>query len=131
MKIKTVHYMATMNLGNYSNERIGFTAQIEENESLESVVEALRQKVRDCALPNTSQLYQEIRERKNALEHLEHKLQNAKKQWELTADFLRTQGIKSDIPTMPQFTNLLPQIEDESVTEGEIEDDEEDEDRFF
>ena len=30
MKIKTVEYSALINLGNYSNEKIGFTAEIHE-----------------------------------------------------------------------------------------------------
>lgn len=129
MKIKTVHYLVTVNLGNYSNEKIGFSAELEDSESPESAIEALRQKALDCALPNTTEIYREIENRRRALASLNLKLDKAKQQWELTAEFLRKQGIKPDAVDMPQFTNLLPQVEDEhsEVAEGEIED----EDRIF
>jgi hypothetical protein len=130
MKIKTVQYLATLNLGNYQNERIGFVAKLDEGESPETVVEQLRQKVKDCALPNTDTLYSQIRERKEALDILEIKLSKARQQWDATAEFLRKQGIKPDAVDLPQFTQLLPQVQDEisEVTEGEIDDDSEDED---
>ena len=131
MKIKTVQYMATVNLGNYSNEKIGFTAQLDDGDSPESVIEKLRQKAMDCALPNTNELFNEIRERGQELRALKQTLNKTRKQWESTAEFLRTQGIKPDVVDMPQFINLLPQIEGESVIEGEMKDEDEDEDRFF
>lgn len=124
MIIKTVQYVATVNVGNYSNEKIGFTAQLDDDESPESVIEELRQKAIDCALPNINEVFSQIREKQKELIALEHRLNNARKQWELTAEFLRTQGIKPDVVDMPQFNNLLPSVEDEhsEITEGEIED---------
>lgn len=129
MKIKAVHYSATINLDGYSSEKIGFTVHLEDGESSESVVEALRQKVRDCALPNLDKSLKRIHQLQRQTVEIENKLNNARKQWELTAEFLRTQGIKPDAVDMPQFTNLLPQVESEysEITEGEIED----EDRIF
>ena len=50
----------TINLGNYSNEKIGFTADINEDDELKQAVEVLRQKVRDCALPNIEDVQSEI-----------------------------------------------------------------------
>lgn len=124
MKIKTVHYLVTINLGNYSNEKIGFTAQLEDSESPEATIEKLRQKAIDSALPNVNDTYTRIRELQKESSLLEHRLKKAKQQWELTVEFLRKQGIKPDVVDMPQFANLLPQVEDEysEVAEGEIED---------
>ena len=120
MKIRTVQYLATMNLGNYSNEKIGFTADINEDDDVEQVVEALRQKVKDCALPNIEEVQSEIYKQRNELRRLKEKLEKARSEWDATAEFLRTQGIKADAANMPQFTNLLPAITDERVIDGEI-----------
>ena len=120
MKIKTVQYLATINLGNYSNEKIGFTADINEDDELKQAVEVLRQKVRDCALPNIEDVQSEIYKHQNELRRLKDKLEKARSEWDATAEFLRTQGIKADAANMPQFTNLLPAITDERVIDGEI-----------
>lgn len=133
MKIKKVHYLATLNLGNYSNEKIGFSAEIENGETPEQVLEQLREKVKGCALPNSEKLYSEIRDRKYALDALNEKIEKAKNQWNATAEFLRTQGIKPDAVDLPQFTHLLPQVESEhsEVSDGEVEDDDDDDDDGF
>ena len=122
MKIKTVHYLATINLGNYSNEKIGFVADIEDGETPEQVLEALRQKARECSLPNSEETYRIIYKAQSELRDLERKLNKARTEWNATAEFLRTQGIKADAPSMPSFTNLLPGIAQEHVAEAEIED---------
>jgi acyl-CoA reductase-like NAD-dependent aldehyde dehydrogenase len=121
MKIKTVQYLATVNLGNYNNEKIGFTADINEDDDVKQVVEALRQKVKDCALPNADDVQSEIYKHRNELRRLKDKLEKARSEWNATAEFLRSQGIKTDAADMPQFTNLLPAIADERVIDGEIE----------
>lgn len=121
MKIKTVHYLATINLGNYSNEKIGFTADINESEDEKQVVESLRQKVREAALPNIEDVQSDIYKCQSELRSLKNKLERARSEWDKTAEFLRAQGIKTDATDMPQFTNLLPAIADERVIDGEIE----------
>lgn len=133
MQIKKAHYMATINLGNYSNEKVGFTAIVEDGETAEQVLEALRQKAKECALPNSEQIYRDIHKAQVELKNLERKLTLARDEWNKTAEFLRTQGIKTDANDMPQFTNLLPQVQEEhlQVSQGEIEDDNEDEDDEF
>lgn len=120
MKIKTVQYLATINLGNYSNEKIGFTADINEDDDEKQVVEALRQKVKDCALPNIEDVQSSIYKYQAELRRIVNKLEKARSEWNATAEFLRTQGIKADAVDMPQFTNLLPSISDERVIDGEI-----------
>lgn len=122
MKIKTVHYLATINLGNYSNEKIGFAADVDDSETPEQVVEALRNKAQECALPNSENTYETIHKAQSELRDLERKLNKARSEWNATAEFLKAQGIKADAVNMPSFTNLLPGIAEDHVAEAEIED---------
>lgn len=120
MKIKTVHYLATINLGNYSNERIGFTADIESGEDERQAIEILRQKVKECSLPNIEDVQREIYKSQTELSLIQSKLAKLRTQWDATAEFLRKKGIKTDAVDMPQFSLLLPSVSDEQVIEGEV-----------
>lgn len=123
MQIKTVLYQATINLGDYSNEKIGFTAEVQEDENIEDVIESLKAKVKSAGGLNADEFYAKQSDGKRALRELEIKIRKAKEQWDATAEFLRTQGIKPDSPNMPAFTNLLPEVKEESsgVVDGELE----------
>ncbi len=120
MKIKTVHYSALINLGNYNNEKIGFTADIEENETVESTIEALRLKVKEMGGVDADKMYNEIRDKRYQLGELERKVKKATEEWNALAEFLRSQGIKKDVVDMPMFTNLLPEVKQEQITDGEL-----------
>lgn len=120
MKIKTVHYSALINVGNYNNEKIGFTADIEENETVESTIEALRLKVKEVGGVDAERLYSEIRDKRQELRELERKVRKATEEWNALAEFLRSQGIKKDAVDMPMFTNLLPEVKQEQITDGEL-----------
>lgn len=120
MKIKTVHYSALINLGNYNNEKIGFTADIEENETVESAIEALRLKVKEMGGVDADKMYSEIRDKRQELRELERKVRKATEEWNALAEFLRSQGIKKDAVDMPMFTNLLPEVKQEQITDGEL-----------
>lgn len=123
MKFQTVSYSALLNLGNYSNEKIGFTVEVDEGELPEKIVETLRQKVREIGGPNAEELYSQMYDNRHKLAELNSKIQKATEQWNATAEFLRAQGIKPDSPNMPQLINLLPEVKEErfDVVEGEIE----------
>lgn len=123
MKIKSVEYSALFNLGDYNNEKISFTADVEEGESVEEVVEKLRNKAKECALPNSDDIRDYIFRSQGELRKLEQKLHKARKEWDATAQFLRTQGIKVDATDMPQFDNLLPGIAEEkaNVVQADLE----------
>lgn len=125
MEITIVHYSALLNLGNYSNEKIGFTARLKGDESIEQVIEQLREKVKQNGGTNAEELYGKIWQGQRELAELERKIKNATDQWNATAEFLRAQGIKPEAGNMPQFTNLLPEIkqEDTAVVDGELEED--------
>lgn len=123
MRIKFVHYSALLNLGNYSNEKIGFTAEFQEGDDVDSIVESLRQKVKETGGLNADEFYSKQNKARRQLADLEQKIKQATQKWDATAEFLRTQGIKPDLTNMPQFNNLLPEIkeEDSGIVEGEIE----------
>lgn len=125
MKITTVHYSALINLGNYSNEKIGFSAELSEGESPEQAIEALRQKIKEVAGLNSEEVDSLLYKGRREIEKIEHKLHKARQQWDATAEFLRAQGIKPDASDMPLFTNLLPEVKGESTSsvDGEIVDD--------
>ena len=99
MKITLVHFSALVNTGNYENEKVGLDAQMEDGDTVEQVVEALKDKVfaqldRTDKLQARRELLWEIRE-------LEDKVAGARANWEKTAEFLRAQGIRPDAPEMP------------------------------
>lgn len=123
MQIKTVHYSALINLGNYNNEKIGFTAQVGESETVEQVIEKLREKVKQHGGSNAEDLYEKMWAGKRELAELERKIKKATDEWNATAEFLRAQGIKPESPNMPQFTKLLPEVQEENsrVIDGELE----------
>lgn len=112
MKIKTIHYSALLNLGNYSNEKIGFTAELEEDETVEEVIEALKQKVEENGGQNAEEIYSNIYQGRNDLREIEKKINKARAEWDAVAEFLKMQGIKPDTPVMPKFTNLLPEVKE-------------------
>lgn len=124
MQIKTVHYSALINLGNYNNERIGFTAEVGEGESIEGAIAALKEKVATNATLNADKVRSALYKGQEELSDLERKIKRASEEWNAIAEFLRAQGIKPDAVDMPKFTNLLPEVKDERVHEGEIEDEE-------
>ncbi len=126
MEYKTIHYSALLNLGDYNNERIGFTVQVEKDEIPEKIVEKLREKVKQIGGANASKMYQSLRDNESRLYDLNRKIKRATQEWERVADFLRAQGIKPDAPNMPLISNLLPEVQQEqaAVVEGEIEEEE-------
>ena len=115
MQIKVVTYSALLSLGNYQNERIGFQVRLDEGETAEQAIEALRQKVCDVGGTNADIMYRQMRDRRDELAEIERKIKKATEEWNATAEFLRTQGIKPEAPNMPQLTNLLPSIKAENV----------------
>ncbi len=127
MKIKVVGYSALISLGNYNNERFSFSVEKGEDESVEEIVESLRQKVKELGGPNAEKVYIALYEGRAQLTELERKIKKATEQWNATAEFLRKQGLKPDAIDMPQFINLLPEfeLESSSLVDGEIEEDEE------
>lgn len=128
MKITRLTYSALFNLGDYENERIGLSVQLEDEETPESVVPQLREKALQLAGPKLSKLYHQRDKLARENRQLEEKLHKARENWNATAEFLRAQGIKADAPNFPELLKLLPSAAAEEVVAEVVEDDELNED---
>jgi len=122
MNIRQIHAHFLISIGNYSNERIGFTVELDEGENPVEVVESLRQTAREIVGKSADDLYQEKGQLEYAINELQRKLGTLRKEWDATAEFLKAQGINPCAPSMPQFDKLLAatQVEHESVIQGEV-----------
>ncbi|AFY43744.1 hypothetical protein [Nostoc sp. PCC 7107] len=124
MKIKTIHAHFLISIGNYSNERIGFSVELAEEESLEEIVSNLREKAKRIVGKTADELYSERNKIRSECIELEVKLKKLRQEWDATAEFLKAQGLNPTAPSMPQFRNLLTAVtvESEVVTEQDYED---------
>jgi hypothetical protein len=125
MKIKQIHAHFLISIGNYSNERIGFTVEFdEENDSITQVIENLRLKAREAVGLSADELYSEKYAAESACREVQQRLAKLRTEWDATAEFLKAQGIKPDAPSMPQFNKLLEasKVEGETIVEGELDD---------
>lgn len=122
MRIRSVSYHALFNLGDYENEKIELIAQLEEDETPEEVIPQLREKVQALAQPSAAKAWNERTKLQGELHSIQVKLTKARQEWEATAEFLRSQGIKTDVAPMPEFSKLLNPASSEGseVIEGEI-----------
>jgi hypothetical protein len=135
MEIKRIHAHFLVSTGNYCNERVGFTVEMHEDETVEQVVAQLREQAIKIIGANADTLYHRKRDYEAACDKLERKLATLKHQWSATAEFLRAQGINSEAPEIPLFENLLVGVkpEEESVTaefEEDFYEEEQDEDIY-
>ncbi|HEY9610495.1 hypothetical protein [Allocoleopsis sp.] len=123
MQIKLVHAHFLISVGNYSNERIGFSVELDDGETPENVVPQLREKARRIVGQPADELYEEKYKLENTIRELEKRLKILREEWDKTAEFLKAQGIKPEASHMPQFSNLLSasKVEEEStVIDGEL-----------
>ena len=123
MKINTVHAHFLISVGHYSNERIGFSVELEDGETPESVIPQLREKAIAIVGRPAQELYDEKCRAEQAIRPLEARLKQLRAEWDATAEFLRAQGVNPDSPKMPVFSNLLAaaRVEEEgTVEDGEI-----------
>ena len=114
MKIKTLHAHFLISLGNYSNERVGFSVELDPDETIKEVVDQLREKAKLAVGASRHDLYEERNKLYREALQLQDKLDKLRKEWDATAQFLKAQGLNPDAPSMPQFTNLLSAIAVES-----------------
>lgn len=128
MQIKKVSYSALVNLGDYQNERIGMVADLEEGDSPEQVIEALRERTQPLKGASANALDTRRYKLQSEVRELERKLSDYQNRWNQAAEFLRAQGLKPDAPDFPPFGNLLnaaPEVDAEFV-EDEYDEDEDD-----
>lgn len=121
MKITHVEYSALYNLGNYNNEKVGLRAELEEGETPEEAVKALREKailLNEGSQGTAAELYNSLYQSKSALREIERRIQKATEQWNQVAEFLKAQGLKPDAPILP----TLPLLGSGEVIEPDLED---------
>lgn len=123
MKIKTVHAHFLISTGSYNNERIGFSFELEENETLDSAVGELREQAKKIVGKKADELYSERSNLTNECLKLQKQLDTLRREWDATAEFLKTQGLNPTAPSMPQFRNLLTAVTVESEVVIETEED--------
>jgi hypothetical protein len=123
MQIKTVHAHFLISIGHYSNERIGFSVELEEGETPESVIARLRERAIAIVGRPAEEIYDEKHRAEQAIRPIEERLKKLRAEWDATSEFLRAQGVNPDSPKMPVFGNLLSaaKVEEEATVEdGEI-----------
>lgn len=123
MKIVEVSFEAVFNLGDYENEKIRLTAQLEEGETPEAIIPQLRKKTVENASISGEESYNRRWKLEAEVRELENKAAKAREEWNAVAEFLRTQGLKPDAPSLTAVQNLLPQAQEEKTTvvTGELE----------
>ncbi|MDJ0737653.1 MAG: hypothetical protein QNJ47_26960 [Nostocaceae cyanobacterium] len=121
MEIITFHFEAVITLDNYSHEKIGFEVKLEDGETSEEVAKILRDKAASIIGENAQQLYYKKDSLEREVHSLTERLAKLRKEWNATAQFLRSQGIKPESPSMPQFGNLLAAAQElETVDDAEF-----------
>ncbi|MBD2592870.1 hypothetical protein H6G74_00830 [Nostoc spongiaeforme FACHB-130] len=124
MKIKTLHAHFLISIGSYSNERIGFSVELDNEESIEEIVSNLRERAKKIVGRKADEIYDERNKIYRECAQLESKLNTLRQEWDATAEFLKAQSLNPQAPSMPQFRNLLTAVtvESEVVTEQDYED---------
>lgn len=120
MNIKLIHAHFTIPTGNGGRERIGFTVEIETGETIGQVVAELREKAATEVGELYSTYYNQRWELRKEVTELEDKLKTLRREWDATAEFLRSQGINPKSPSMPQFERLLKAASGEVTVEAEV-----------
>lgn len=57
MKVKTISYQKTFNLGNYCSERIGLDLELEEGKTIEQTLDEAKKTATDWHIANNPQMY--------------------------------------------------------------------------
>ena len=111
MKVKEVVYSRLFNIGDYSNERIGFKAEIEDGENPEQVIGQLMERV--LVIEESLALYRELlRKRENYERCVESSERDLERAYEKLAK-LEAERIKLDEEKDERARCRLISIEDE------------------
>jgi hypothetical protein len=124
LKITHVLYQATISTGNYENEKIGLSADLEEGDSVEATVEDLRKQV--FTLANRADDYYNAQKLKREIEQLEAKVQSARSQWEEVSTFLQAQGLKTEPAPFPTLLKAIAPMSERVIAEVVDDDDDRD-----
>ena len=116
--IRSVAYEAVFNLGNFQNEKIRLVADLNPEETPDSVIELLRERAHEMA--HKEDVLRERHELRNALRTLNEQISTAREQWNTAREFLIAQGLRPDAPEFPIAAAAAigpPVAEEEHVTE--------------
>ena len=108
MKITTATYGGTFSTGNYENQKLSLSAQLEDGDTPETAIAALKEKVIQLAGPSAQAKWEETRLLERNLFQLRKKTEAAHQEWEKVSSFLAAQGLKADMPQFPELKFLLP-----------------------
>jgi hypothetical protein len=108
-------------------EHIGFTVALNDDETVEEIVNNLRERAIKIVGKKTHALYTEKWELEKSMDALVERLDKIRQEWEATAIFLKAQGLNPEAPAMPQFSKLLNSVKAEAVI---VEDDEDESDEY-
>lgn len=127
MRITKVSYSGLFNLGNYNNEKIGLSAELQEGDDPEAVIATLREQAvamaANTGLGTDDDIRWQISRQVGELKDIQAKVQKATTEWNELAEFLRVQGIKPEAPNI-SLKALMPSVDEESSTlNGELLDD--------
>lgn len=120
MRIDKIYYRLNALIGNGASENFTIVAEPEEGDSLDECFSELREWARKAKLPTEDELYERLRRGENALNQLEIRIEEKKRQWNEVRTFLIAQGINPNAPEMPLPVQVLPQSLDGEVVEKDI-----------
>lgn len=98
MRIRFVSYSRLVGTGNYENERVSANADVEDGETPEQALDALKVWVLGQITDHESARALESRqtELQYAIQDYELRTEHAKKRWEMAEAFLKSHGINPD-----------------------------------
>lgn len=99
MQITSVSYSRLVSTGDYENEKIGATANVDDGQDAAMVLDELRAWVNEGLTLNSKlqETAQQLRDAEWRLRQAKEELRNAIKRWESAKEFLRLHGL----PTPP------------------------------
>jgi hypothetical protein len=108
MKVIQIEYSALYNTGNYENEKVGLTVQLEEGETVEETVLALRKKTAEMVGPKAMEQVDLKQRLSRAVARMREEAELAAQEYEVAKNFMEAQGLKMDMPAFPMLKTLLP-----------------------
>lgn len=123
MKVIQLEYSALYNTGNYENEKVGLTVQLEEGETVEETVLKLRKKTAELVGPKAMEQVDLKQRLSRAVARMKEKTEQAAQEYEQAKNFMQAQGLKMDMPAFPMLRTLLPPKDEQpKLPEPDVED---------
>ena len=113
MRITEVTWGGTFSTGGYENEKLSATAVVEKDEIAEGVLATLKEFVLTQASPNVQEVQSQKRQLLIEMDKLKRNVEQARQEWASVCEFLKAQGLKSDVSEFPvlKFLAAAPKLE--------------------